>query len=208
MTRLFKIHCSQIGKIMSRSKTKGELSQTCQTFLKEWYANDREQIHSKYLDKGNWVESDLIDFMAEQLGYGMAVKNEDTRSDDYMVGTCDVELPDVIVDVKAPWNVKTLQDNCCNMDEDYQYQLRGYMRLWDKPEAILFYGLMNTPAEANYDREITYDHLPDSDRWIAYKITRDLEIEQAIIDRVKLCRGWLEEYDQTIISRMGRVHTI
>jgi len=186
----------------------GNLPVTCQTFLKEWYSDDREPIHSKYLDKGNWVENDLIDFMAEQLGYGMADKNQETRQDEYFVGTCDVDLPSVVVDVKAPWNRKTLQDNCCNMDEDYQYQLMGYMRLWDKPEAILFYGLMDTPAEANYDREVIYSNLPDTDRWIAFKIKRDLEIEQAIIDRVIKCREWLAEYHELIQSRMGRVWEI
>jgi len=205
--RLFKIHCSQIGKIMGNGKS-GNLPVTCQTFLKEWYSDDREPIHSKYLDKGNWVENDLIDFMAEQLGYGMADKNQETRQDEYFIGTCDVVVSDTVIDVKAPWNKKTLQDNCCNMDEDYQYQLRGYMRLWDKPNAILFYGLMDTPPETNYDREVIYSDMPDTDRWIAFKIKRDLETEQAIIDRVIKCREWLKEYDELIQSRMGRVWEI
>lgn len=208
MNRTFKIHCSQIGKIMGNGKS-GNLPVTCQTYLKEWYAQDREPIHSKYLDKGNWVEQDLIDFMAVQLGYGMAEKNtDDPVQDEYFIGTCDVIRPDTIIDVKAPWNRKTLQDNCCNMDEDYEYQLRGYMRLYDRPKAILFYGLMNTPAECNYDNEVIYDNLPDHERWIAFSINRDTEIEQIIIDRVIKCREWLDEYDQLITERMGRVHVI
>jgi hypothetical protein len=76
--RIFKIHCSQIGKIMGASKPAGNLSVTCKTFLKEWYANEYEEIHSKYIDKGNQVENELIDFMAIQLGYGMAEKNTTT----------------------------------------------------------------------------------------------------------------------------------
>ena len=117
--RIFRIRCSAIGKIMSNAKVKGELSQTCKTFLHEWYAKENEQIHSKYIDKGNQVEDELIDFMAEQLGFGMAEKNRVTLSDEFMQGTCDVDLPTCIVDVKASWNKKTLQqvvidgyDNC------------------------------------------------------------------------------------------------
>ena len=48
--RIFKIHCSQIGKIMGASKPAGQLSVTCKTFLKEWYANEYEEIHSKYIE--------------------------------------------------------------------------------------------------------------------------------------------------------------
>ena len=204
MNRTFRIHCSQIGKIMGTGKN--GLPVTCQTFLKEWYANDREQIHSKYIDKGNWVEADLIDFMAEQLGLGMAEKNEATLSDEFFVGTADVVTSNMVIDVKAPWNVKTLQDNVGGINTDYEWQLRGYMRLWDKSESIVFYGLMDTPAEANYDREVIYSDMPDNERWIAYSVTRDHEVEQSIIDRVVLCREWLNQYDQLIKAKMGRVN--
>jgi len=190
---------------MSNAKKAGELSQICQTFLKEWYAGDHEQIFSKQTNKGNFVEPDLIDFMAVQLGLGMAEKNYDTLSNDYMIGTCDVVTNDLIIDVKAPWNVKTLQDNVSGINTDYEWQLRGYMALWDKQEAIVFYGLMDTPEDANFGTEVIYSDMPDSDRWIAYKVTRDAELEQAIIDRVILCREWLNEYDQVIKSKMGRV---
>ena len=78
--RIFKIRCSQIGKIMSNAKVKGELSQTCKTYLNEWFANDNEQIHSKYIDKGNAVENDLIDFKAEGAGNIVAVDSADFNS--------------------------------------------------------------------------------------------------------------------------------
>jgi len=42
-------------------KANPELPTTCKTYLKEWYANDQEEIHSKYFDKGNMVEPELID---------------------------------------------------------------------------------------------------------------------------------------------------
>jgi hypothetical protein len=206
MDKLFKIHCSQIGKIMSNAKSKGDLSVTCQTFLKEWYANEREEIHSKYITKGNLVEIDLIDFMAEQLGLGMAEKNEITLHNEWMVGTCDVATKHMVIDVKASWNRKTLQDQAISeIDKDYEWQGRGYMALWDKPEFIVFHGLMNTPEEANYDGEVIYDDMPPNERWIAYKIKRDVTIEQEIIARVIQCRAWLEEYDKKVKSRLGKV---
>jgi hypothetical protein len=64
---------------------------------------------------------------------------------------------------------------------------------------------MNTPEEANYDGEVIYDDMPPNERWIAYKIKRDVTIEQEIIARVIQCRAWLEEYDVRVKSRLGKV---
>jgi len=242
----FKIHCSQIAKIMGRigltdsqatkmlelsdRKKAGakpltaimeaeltqlsqahlnpKLPETATAFLKEWYAGDREPIFNKYLDKGNYVEADLIDYMAEMMGFGLAEKNQETKSDDYLIGTCDVEYAQLVVDVKAPWNRTTLQQNIEKIDPDYEWQLRGYMKLWDKPEALLFYGLMDTPAEVNYDNEIIYSVMPDPERWIAYKIARDISKEAEIVRRVQMCREWLNTYDMKVKSKMGKVHVL
>lgn len=173
----------------------------------EWYANDREEIHSKYITKGNIVEIDLIDFMADQIGLGFAEKNTVTLHNEWMVGTCDVAANQLIVDVKAAWNRKTLQQQAVDgLNSDYEWQGRGYMCLWDKPEFIVFHGLMNTPEEANYDGEVIYDDMPANERWVAFRIQRDVTIEQEIIARVIECRKWLEDYHRKIIATLGKIH--
>lgn len=224
MEKLFRVHCSQIHKIMGGAKNKSipknasegvanlikltnelKLSGDCITHLTEWYSGDREEIHSKYLDKGNEVEKDNIDFMASVLGFGMADKNMVQMSDEFMIGECDVDLPSCVVDIKSPWNNKTLLDNIYGMDSDYEFQLRGYMRLYRKPKAILFYGLQNTP-ETDYYPEIKFDHLPENKRWIAYEIDRDETIENQIITKVMNCRIWLDAYDKLVNERIGRIN--
>jgi hypothetical protein len=191
---------------MSNAKKEGELSQTCKTFLHEWYANDNEQIHSKYIDKGNYVEDDLIDFMADVLGFGMAEKNKVTLSDEFIQGTCDVDLPNCIVDVKASWNKNTLQRQVIEgINADYEWQLQGYMHLYNKPKAYLFYGLMNTP-ETDYSAEVIYDDLPNNERWIAYELNYDVNKINAIKERIEQCRVYLNEYDKLIKSKLGRIN--
>lgn len=202
--RLFKIHPSQCGKIMSNGKG-GNLSATCTSYLKEWYANDKEQIHSKYIDKGNWVEADLIDFMAEQLGFGLARKNMDTFSNDYMVGTPDVILPEYIVDVKAAWNRKTLLDAAQELNTDYEWQVRCYMELCGKKNGIIFTGLLDTPADVNFGNEINYD-LEPNERWIAYSIKANPILISNIFVKVEQCREWLDAYDKSI--KLGTIKTI
>lgn len=191
---------------MSNAKVKGELSQTCKTYLHEWYSNENEQIRYKYIDKGIEVESDLIDFMAEQLGFGMAEKNIVRVSDEFMEGSCDVNLPSCIVDVKASWNKKTLQQVVIDgYDKDYEYQLQGYMHLYTKPTAYLFYGLMNTP-ETDWQPEIVYEDMPENERWIAFKFDYDIDKITAIKERVEQCRAYLIEYDKKIKSKLGKIN--
>ena len=207
-SRIFKIRCSAIGKIMGNSKKAGELSQTCKTYLETWYANDNEEIHSKYFAKGNTVENELIDFMAEQLGYGMAQKNQEYKEDEWFTGTCDVVLNDAIVDVKAPWNRKTLLDSVSSdIDTDYEYQLQGYCHLYNKPKGILFYGLMDTPSDIAYtDEDVTYSHLPDNERWTAFEVTYSEYKIKDIIQRVIQCREYLANYESLIKSKLGKIN--
>jgi len=183
-----------------------KLPDTCTTYLKEFYANDQEEIRSKYLDKGISVEDDLIDFAAQQLGYGMAEKNRVRISDEYFDGECDIDFPDCVVDVKAAWNRKTLHDR---VDEglcvEHEYQLRVYMHLYKKNKGILFTGLMNTP-ETDWAPEIIYDDLPAELRWIGFKVHHDPLIIDAIRERVIMCRKWLTEYDIKMKNKLGKLN--
>lgn len=206
MDRIFKIRCSQIGKIMSNAKVKGELSSTCKTYLEEWYANDQEEIHSKYFDKGNMVEQECIDLMALVLEKGIVAKNLVSLEDEYFTGTCDVELDDLIVDVKSVWGRKGLHQACLGLDKDYEWQLRGYMHLYKKNDAILFYGLVDTPEECNYGNEVIYSDMPINERWVAYNIKHDPELLQAIIDKVIKCREYLNEYHNKISNKLGKLN--
>lgn len=195
-------------KMLQHEHANPQLPATAITYLRQWYADDKEEVYSKYLDKGRYVEDELIDFMAVELGLGLAEKNTDQREDDYFIGTCDVNAPGFVVDTKAAWDNTLLQTKTDSLESDYEWQIRGYMRLWDKQEGVIFYGLVNTPPEVNYDREVTYDHIPASQRWVAYKVKRDLKIEQEMVERVKLCRTWLEGYDKLVKSRLGKLHEI
>jgi len=207
--KLFKIHCSQIGKIMSPAKKAGDLSVTCTSFLKEWYAGDHEEIFSKEIQKGQIVEQQNIDFLGQILDLDLE-KNELKFEDEYFIGTCDVDIKelDMIADIKSPWNNKTFQKSAMleQMEEDYEWQGRGYMRLYNRSKFLLFYGLQNTPAGVNYGKEVTFDHIDYDKRWVAFQTTRDVLIEQSIINKVIECRKWLDDYHQKIIATLGKIH--
>jgi hypothetical protein len=203
----FKIRPSSMGKIMGKLDKNGELPKTCTTYLKEWYADSYEEISSKYMTKGILMEDKAIDFMAEQLGYGLAEKNINIYSNEWCVGTPDVIQDNTVIDIKCSWSKKTLHDSI-ELNKDYEYQLRAYMWILDSEvdTAILFYALMNTPAEANYGTEVSYEHLPANERWLAFGFARDLEIEAQMKERVELCREWLEEFDSEVKKKLGKIN--
>lgn len=208
MERIFKARPSSLGKIMSNAKTKGELSAGCKTYLQEWYSDSFEEIKSKYMTKGILMEDKAIDFMATQLGYGIAEKNINIFANDFLVGTPDVIIENKVIDLKCSWNRKTLIEASEGINTDYEWQLRGYMALTGCDEAILFYALMDTPSEANYGTEISYSKVPNNQRWCAYSFKRDEAKEQEIYDKVTKCREWLQEYDQEVKKKLGTIKYI
>lgn len=202
----FKIRSSQIGKIMSNAKTKGELSAGCITYLKEWYAeqmyNDREDIESKYLNKGLECENDAIRTCEDFFGEFFK-KNEQYFEGEFITGTPDILTKDRVIDTKCSWNGKTFLESITSpINTDYEWQLQGYMILTGKPLASLVYMLLDTPEHINYGREIEYKN-PINERFFRFDLEKSEEKEAEIVAKVKKCREWLEEYDSKVKSLLG-----
>lgn len=147
----FKIRCSAIGQIMPEPKAKKDLlsksAQTyCQNWLTEQITGQRKEFYSKEMLKGILVEKVAIDFIADQLGFGMLDKNEEWFEDEHMTGTPDVITPKFIIDNKSPWDAYTMPMFETELpNKDYYWQGQGYMELCKKPLHKVIYTLMDTP---------------------------------------------------------------
>ena len=100
-----KIRASQIGKIFTNPRNKGELfSQTTKTYIQELVLRDKygiqKEFSSRYTDKGNEVEDKSIELCNSVLDLGFLWKNEDYFENDYITGTPDVNTDNVLLDVK------------------------------------------------------------------------------------------------------------
>lgn len=127
-----------------------ELPETAKSYCKEWLGfmvdGRKKDVKSKYIDKGNIVEEDSFTMMAVQLGLGMVYKNEERRSNDFMEGECDLISKGVIYDNKASWEYGNFPMwETENPNKGYEYQLQGYMELWDVDKAVLCYTLVDCP---------------------------------------------------------------
>src|SRR5690606_6632735 len=106
---VFKVHCSSIGSIMTEPRAKKDtLSATCKTYIESWMKEQlysrRAGFRSKYTSKGNDCEPLSIDFASEYYGWGMVDKNTETKENEFLIGTCDLNLAKLIVDIKNSWS--------------------------------------------------------------------------------------------------------
>jgi hypothetical protein len=218
-----KVRCSQIGKIMTNPRTKGErLSQTTKSYILELAIQEKYGIHkefwSRYTDKGNEVEPEAIKLTESVLDVGFIYKNEEQFFNEWVTGKPDVNT-DVLIDVKSSWDAFTFFDKVIENElnnKDYYYQLQGYMWLTDKQEALLCYCLVDTPLQIVEDeirrehwkqnlisessdlREFvedkhTFGHIPMEKRVKTHVVKRDDDVIEAIKTRIEECNEYYNE---------------
>lgn len=212
----FKIRCSAIGKIMTNARSKTEtLSKTTKSFLEEWSKeqiyNRKKEIFSKYLDKGNAVEVDSLNFIAKELDISNLKKNEESFSNGFLTGTPDAIVDDAlqhyIIDVKNSWDCFSFPLYFNSVpNKDYYWQAQGYMALTDIDRYKLIYTLMNTPEEliqreyfgdestdlVEFASKYKYSNIDSKYRIKVFEIYRNEEDIRKIYDRVEECRSYLK----------------
>jgi hypothetical protein len=228
----FKIRCSAIGKIMANSRTKGQLSKTCQGYLED-YAIEKmygysKDVWSKAIDKGIAVEDASIELAEEVLKMGAMSKNEEFFDNEYLTGTPDVLNEDFVLDVKSSYDATTFPFFKKDIpNKDYYYQLQGYMELTGRRKAYLVYCLVDTPSDIVEDevrrvhyklKEIddnpivrnavemqhNFQRVPKEQRIKCFEIDYDPEAIEKIYNRVKECR----EYYETLIHEQFKIESI
>lgn len=207
-----KFRCSSIGKLMTepRSKSEGPLSVGAKTYIRELAAQEifgvDFEVSSKAIEKGIECEGDSINLLNSVRGLSL-VKNSERKTNDFITGECDLFDKSVMRghDIKTSWSIATFPITVADCEDKlYEWQMRGYMALWDAEEWEVNYCLVDTP-----DRLISFEsmqlhvvsHLPEWMRVTTWTVKRDMEKEAAIFEKVKCAREYfaqvIEEFDKT-----------
>ena len=207
-----KFRCSSLGKLMTepRSKSEGVLSVGAKTYIRELAAQEifgvEFEISSKAIEKGIEVEGDSIDLLNSVRGLSL-FKNTERKSNEFITGECDLFDAEAKRghDIKSSWSIATFPITVADCEDRlYEWQMRGYMALWDADEWEVNYCLVDTP-----DRLIGFEpmhlhvvsHLPEWMRVTTWTVKRDIEKEAAIYEKVKAANEYLtsviNEFDQT-----------
>jgi hypothetical protein len=197
-----KWHPSQIGKLMTNGRAKDSIGETAKSYIKECakqdFYNYTTELNTKEIMKGREQEQDSIDLL-NSVRFTDYVKNQQTIENDYLIGTADIVIDQRIIDIKTPWSLKTFPA----LNEDavnplYEWQLRAYMLLYDKPCAELIYCMVTTWDEFLNEYENLQlhrvDHINPEKRITALWYDRDEDIEAKMIARLKEASDLYHEY--------------
>lgn len=215
----YKFHCSGLSNLMVASRKKDDpLSETTKSylleiFIKEVFGREKsETVANKYMQKGTMCETDSLELVERVTGKKF-FKNQETLSNEYIVGTPDVKQEELI-DIKTSWDLFTFM----NVDEeqaekDYFHQLLGYMWLTGHRTAQLSYCLVNTPEilvgdemyrlsfklpedqVEKYRKNYVFDDIPESMRIKSYGFEYNEEIVEELKVKILLCRDYLSRLD-------------
>lgn len=227
---MIQIRCSALGKIMTSPRTKSEtLSETAKSYIEDLFREKEfgiyKDISSRYTDKGIQMEDEAIQFAGNVLGWDFGVfKNEERLTNEWITGIPDINIDNLLADIKCSWNIKTYpmfnaKDDIPN--KDYYWQLIGYCMLTNKSQAELVYCLMNTPLEI-VEKEVSnehyrlglkeeslevrdyvqsqhnFDHIPNNLRVKRFIIERDFEAETKIREKVEQANEYYESLKKII----------
>lgn len=205
--------CSSLGKIMTdpRTKSEGVLSAGARTYIRELAQQEifgiDFEFSSKETQKGIEVEGESIALLNRVRGLSLT-KNTERRDNGLITGECDLfdESARKGYDLKSSWSAKTFPGwvNDCE-DKLYEWQMRGYMMLWDADSWEVVYALVDTP-----ERLIGYEplqmhvvsHIPEHMRLTGWVIERDKSKEDLIAERVAAAR----DYYAQVIREFDEIH--
>lgn len=216
-------------ELLAKKNAEKKLPATCTSYLKEIYyqvtTGFKKRVTSKYFEKGKWNEGLGIDILAQTILKNPRVppiKNTERKSNGFITGECDVVYGDVIFDIKNNYDILGFSN--AELSKLYEIQLKGYMELWGKKRAILFYVLTNLPEHMmqaeerklfysgtdylsfedpayieeceKLRQEYNFERFPIEQRFKAFIV----EYEDGFMDKVKArvleCRKWLNDYHQ------------
>lgn len=137
------------NELQLKRDAKPELSKGAKSFIQKKALHDKysieDTIESRYLDKGIICEDEAIQIYASVTGKHLIFKNEEGFHNDWIAGTPDLILEDMIVDIKCSWSIDSFPWFKDSIDRNYWYQLQSYMWLTGKSKSELVYVLVNTP---------------------------------------------------------------
>lgn len=196
--------CSSLGKIMTEPKTQkeGPLSVGARTYIRELAQQEilgiDFEVSSKEMQKGIEMEGESIALLNRVRGLALA-KNTERKTNGLISGECD--LYDAARrrghDLKTSWSAKTFPGWVIDCEDKlYEWQMRGYMMLWDADEWEVNYALVDTP-----DKLIGYEplsmhvvgHIPEHMRLTSWIVQRDAEKEDAIRAKVAAARDYFAQ---------------
>ena len=181
------------------------LSETAKTYVRELVRQELWgvdfEVSTKYTDKGLAVEAEGLALLNRVRGLTLT-KNTERRNDGLITGEADtVDMTRGCGhDLKCSWSLQTFPaflKDC--QDPLYEWQMRGYMQLWNVDRWEVNYVMVNTPEDllGPYEPQQLHlvEHIPEHMRLTTWAIERDRQLEEHMFAKLTAARIY---YDQCV----------
>lgn len=195
-----------LDEVRRRSLSAGGKTHVRELVREQVYGFEPADIETYPIRKGREVEAECIAILSRLTGRPL-VKNTERRSNGLITGECDIFDAPIRLgrDIKAPYSMASMpivEDDC--RDAGYEWQMRGYMLLWDALAWSVDYVLVSTPEHLiGHEPPALHfvDHVDERMRWTRWLVQRDPALESLITDKVRAARRYatqcLNEFDRT-----------
>ncbi|MDY3122882.1 MAG: translocation protein TolB precursor [[Actinobacillus] rossii] len=221
MNYKLKIRCSGIADIIgipTPKKDRDQPTKTAKSAIRKIAKYDlygyRDFDGNKQTEKGLQLEDTAIKLSGFTRGLALK-KNTERRENDWITGECDIYVPSrkLIIDEKCSWDIGThpfFEDEAEEkaIKAGYDWQMQGYMWLWDCQQAQIDFVLLPTPIDLlsiydSVERHIDLvEQIPQRKRITSVTIKRDDKKIELIKERVEVAQKYYEElvgrYDNSI----------
>jgi len=208
--------CSKVGNIMAKPKYKSELiSQSAKSYIEsivnynfyDIIKTSTEVVGNiiNQTQKGTDIEKKSIKLINDVFGTKYK-KNTKYLKNDYVKGVADIVTKDLIIEIKTSWSFDSfpkIPEKAYN--SLYEWQVRAYMMLYDKPNAKIFYCLIDTPdylLKESDDLQIhKVEHINPLLRITELNYERDDDKEKELISKKIAADNYYIEYHNKLVYK-------
>jgi len=201
--------CSSLAKLMTNPRNKSEsLSETAKSYIrklaKENFYGYTSKFETKEMRKGTEYEMESIDLVNSVWFGSNFVKNQLRETQGYISGHPDIITDDSIIDIKTSWSLETFPALPEDADS-YEWQVRGYMHLFNKPRAFVIFCMIDTDDELLTDwdnRDIhKVSHIDPTKRITVIQYDRDDLLEELMLSRLRDASEFYSQYMQQLNNK-------
>jgi len=211
--------CSSLAKLMTNPRNKSEsLSETAKSYIKqlakENFYGYTSKVETKQMRKGTEYEMESISLVNSVWFGSNFVKNQLRETQGYLSGHPDIITDDSIIDdsiiddsiieIKTSWSLETFPALPEDADS-YEWQVRGYMHLFNKPRAFVIFCMIDTDDELLSDwdnRDIhKVSHIDPTKRITVVQYERDEMKEELMLSRLRDASEFYSQYMQQLNNK-------
>ena len=199
---------------MTNPRNKSEsLSETAKSYIKqlakENFYGYTSKVETKQMRKGTEYEMESISLVNSVWFGSNFVKNQLRETQGYLSGhpdiiTDDSIIDDSIIEIKTSWSLETFPALPEDADS-YEWQVRGYMHLFNKPRAFVIFCMIDTDDELLSDwdnRDIhKVSHIDPTKRITVVQYERDGVLEELMLSRLRDASEYYSQYMQQLNNK-------